>query len=167
MRPRIGMLFFLVLLVSVGARAQNDPLIGKLVGTWKENLAKSTFTPGPPPKGATILKITAAAGGIRTVADGVNERGQVTHTDVTAKLDGKNYPRKATAGGKPDTTTYDSVAMKKIDAYTYEATNKQKGQMFGVTRTTISQDGKTRTTTGTGKNAQGQTTNNVTVWDKQ
>jgi hypothetical protein len=39
--------------------------------------------------------------------------------------------------------------------------------MFAVTHSTISQDGKTRTITSNGKNAQGQTTNNVTVWDKQ
>jgi hypothetical protein len=163
MRPRLGMLLFLALVVSVGVRAQNNPLIG----TWKENLAKSQFNPGPPPKGATTTKITAAAGGIRVVSDGVNADGQKTHTDVTAKFDGKEYPRKAMAGGKPDTTVYDSIAVKKTDAYNYEITEKMNGQMFGVVRWTISQDGKTRTITGTGKNAQGQTTNNVTVWDRQ
>ena len=163
MRPRLGMLLFLTLLVSVGVRAQNDPLIG----TWKMNLAKSKYSPGPPPKGATISKIEAVAGGIRVVTDGVNAEGQATHTDATAKFDGKDYPRKPMADGQPDTTTYDSMAIKKIDAYNYEVTEKMNGQMYGVVHWTISQDGKTRTITGTGKNAQGQTTNNVTVWDKQ
>jgi hypothetical protein len=163
MRSRFGMLLFLTLLVSVGAWAQNDPL----VGTWKMNLAKSKFSPGPAPKSPTTTKIATVAGGIRIVTDGVNAEGQATHTDATAKFDGKEYPRKAMAGGKPDTTVYDSIAVKKTDAYNYEITEKMNGQMFGVVRWTISQDGKTRTITGTGKNAQGQTTNNVTVWDRQ
>jgi hypothetical protein len=162
MRPRLGMLFFVVLLVAVGVSAQNDPLIG----TWKLNLAKSKYNPGPPPKSPTTLKITAAAGGIRVVADGVNAQGQVTHTDYTAKFDGKDYPRTATAGGKPDGTAYDSIALKKIDAYNVDATEKLKGQMLGVAHWTISQDGKTRTVTGTVKDAQGQPTNNTLVWDK-
>jgi hypothetical protein len=163
MRPRLGMLLFLLLLVSVGVRAQNDPL----VGTWKQNLAKSKYNPGPPPKSGTTTKITAVAGGIIVVSDGVNAQGQVTHTEYTAKFDGKEYPRKATADGKPDATVYDSVALKKVDAYNYEATEKLKGQLLGVVHWTISQDGKTRTITGTAKNAQGQTTNNTLVWDKQ
>ena len=163
MRPRLGMLLLLTLLVSVGVQAQNDPLIG----TWKQDLAKSKYSPGPPPKSGTVLKIAAVAGGIRVASDGVNVEGQATHTDATAKFDGKDYPRKATAGGKPDNTTYDSIALKKIDAYNYEATEKREGQMFAVVHWTISQDGKTRTVTGTGKNVQGQTTNNTLVYDKQ
>jgi hypothetical protein len=51
--------------------------------------------------------------------------------------------------------------------YNYEATEKLNGQMLGVVHWTISPDGKTRTVTGTTKNAQGQTTNNVIVFDKQ
>ena len=163
MRPRLGMLLFLALVVSVGVRAQNDPLIG----TWKMNLAKSKFDPGPPPKSPTTTKITAVAGGIRLVSDGVNAQGHATHTDANAKFDGKEYPRKAMAGGKPDTTVYDSMAIGKSDAYNYDVTEKLNGQMLGVVHWTISQDGKTRTITGTSKNAQGQTTNNVIVWDKQ
>ena len=41
MRPRLGMLLFLTLLVSVGARAQNNPL----VGTWKVNVTKIEIQP--------------------------------------------------------------------------------------------------------------------------
>ena len=124
MRERRGMLLFLVLLVSVGMWAQNDPL----VGTWKQNLAKSKYIPGPPPKSGTVVKITAVAWGIRVVSDCVNAQGQATHAVYTAKFDGKAYPRKATAGGKPDATTYDSIAIKKVDANNYEITEKMKGQ---------------------------------------
>ena len=161
MRIRPFMLL-VVMLISVGVWAQSDPTIG----TWKLNLAKSKYDPGPPAKSLT-LKITAVPGGIKVVSDGVNAQGQATHTEVTAMFDGKEYPRTAMAGGKPDATTYDSVMIKKIDAYNYDQTEKLKGQPFGVVHITISPDGKTRTTTGTGKTAQGQPTNNVLVWDKQ
>ena len=56
----------------------------------------------------------AVTGGIRLVADGVNDQGQATHAAYTAKFDGKDYPEKATIGGKPDTNV-DAIAWKKID----------------------------------------------------
>jgi len=163
MRPRLSVLFSLMLLVPCGVWAQNDPV----VGTWKQDLAKSKYSPGPPPKSAVVSKVAAVAGGVRVVTDNVNAEGQPTHTEYTAKFDGKYYPRQATVGGKPNTTTYDSVLLKKIDAYNYETTEKQRGQMFGFAHWTISQDGKTRTLTETGKNAQGQATSNTIVYDKQ
>jgi len=82
--------------------------------------------------------------------------------------DGKMYPWEATAGGKPDDSTFESMSMNKIDAYNYDVSMfGVQHVLFGKTHWTISQDGKTRTVTGTGENAQGQTTNNVTIWDKQ
>jgi hypothetical protein len=56
---------------------------------------------------------------------------------------------------------------KKIDDYTYEATTKLKGKTLTVARHVISKDGKTRTVTTTGSNAQGQKVNDVTVFEKQ
>jgi hypothetical protein len=162
MRPRLGMLLFVVLLVSVGVSAQNGPL----VGTWKLNLAKSKYSPGPPPKSGTT-KITAVAGGINLVADGVDDKGQATRASYTAKFDGKDYPEKATIGGKPNPNNADAIAWKKIDDYTYESTAKLKGQVMTTTHYVISRDGKTRTNTVTGKDAQGQTVNNTLVYEKQ
>ena len=163
MRPRLGVLFFLVLLVSVGVRAQNNPL----VGTWKLNLAKSKYSPGPPPKSGTT-KIVAVPGGIRLVADGVDDKGQATRAAYTAKFDGKDYPEKASIGGKPNPNpNADAITWKKSDDYTYESTAKLKGQVMTTTHYVISRDGKTRTNTVTGKNAQGQAVNNTIVYEKQ
>ena len=39
------------LALSVAAGAQTDPI----VGTWKLDVAKSTYKPGPPPKSATVV----------------------------------------------------------------------------------------------------------------
>jgi hypothetical protein len=163
MRLRFGMLLFLTFLISIGVQAQNNPL----VGTWKLNLAKSKYDPGPPPKSGTTT-ITAVPGGIRLVADGVNDKGAATRASYTAKFDGKDYPEKATIGGQPNPNlNTDAVTWKKIDDYTYESTAKLKGQVMTTTHYVISQDGKTRTNSVTGKNAQGQTVNNTIVYERQ
>jgi hypothetical protein len=162
MRPRLGMLLFLALMVSVGLWAQNDPLIG----TWKMNVAKSKYSPGPAPKSGTT-KISAVPGGIRLVTNGVNADGKATVGQYTAKFDGKDYPIKSTVAGKPNPNAADAESVKKIDDHTYEVTAKRKGEVLNVTRWVISADGKTRTNTVTGKNAEGQTVDNTIVFEKQ
>ena len=143
----------LVLGVTVMAADSN-------VGTWKLNLAKSKFNPGPAPKSQT-LKIEAwGADGVKYTADGVDADGKPTHWELQAKYDGKFAPFK----GNPDA---DMLAYKRIDANTVEATTQLNGKPAGKTKVVVSADGKTRTLTQTGKNAKGQTVNNVLVYDKQ
>ena len=48
--------------LSAAAGAQTDPI----VGTWKLDVAKSTYKPGPPPKSATVVP-PAPSGGFRRV----------------------------------------------------------------------------------------------------
>ena len=68
---------------------------------------------------------------------------------------------------EPNPNAADTVSWKRIDDYTYEVTNKLKGKTLTVARHAISKDGKTRTVTTTGTNAQGQKVNNTTVFEKQ
>ena len=135
-------------------------------GTWKLNVAKSKFSPGPGPK-SNLQKIEATADGFKLVVDGENAEGKKTHNDYTVKFDGKDYPEHPMVDGKPNPNGADTISVKKIDDYTYETTAKQKGKVLAVTKNVVSKDGKTRTATATGKNAQGQTVNNVVVWEKQ
>ena len=130
------------------------------VGTWKLNLAKSSFSPGPAPKSQT-LKIEAwGDDGLKYSADGVGPDGKPTHAEFQAKFDGKDVPFK----GNPDA---DTLAYKRIDANTLEATTKMKGKTTLTAKVVVSKDGKTRTVTQTGTDAQGRTTKNVLVYEKQ
>lgn len=129
------------------------------VGTWKLNVAKSKFSPGPGPK-SNMAKIEAWEGGIKTTTDGVGADDKPTHTEFAAKFDGKDYPYKGS-------TTIESIALKRIDDDTYEATLKYKGKTTMVSRNVISKDGKTRTQTQTGTDAQGRAVSNTVVWDRQ
>jgi len=114
-----------------------------------------------------MQKIEAVDGGMKVVTDGENAEGKKTHNEYTVKFDGKDSPEHPMVDGKPNPNGADTISIKKIDDNTYEATTKKKGQVLTVTKNVISKDGKTRTATATGKNAEGQTVNNVVIWEKQ
>ena len=61
----------------------------------------------------------------------------------------------------------ETIATKRVDAYTVEATMKKAGKVVQTTLAVYSKDGKTRTLTTKGTSADGKPTNNVTVWDRQ
>jgi hypothetical protein len=130
------------------------------IGTWKMNVAKSKFSPGPAPKSQT-LKIEAwGEDGVNYTADGVDGDGKPTHWVLQAKYDGKFYAFK----GNPDS---DMLAYKRIDANTVEATTQRAGKETGKTVIVVSKDGKTRTLTQTGTSAKGEKISNTVVYDKQ
>ena len=128
------------------------------VGTWKLNVAKSKFH-GPADNSSTAT-FTAKDNGISLVVDGVDANGKASHSEFTAKYDGKDYP----LTGDPGT---DTVSLKKIDANTWSEVLKKAGKEVGTGRNAVSKDGKTMTRTTKGKDAKGQAFNNTTVYDKQ
>ena len=159
---------FVLSLVLVAVLALSATLVygaDMFSGTWKVNVAKSKYSPGPRPK-SNMQTITAVDGGMKVLTDGVNNEGKKTHNEYTVKFDGKDYPEKPMLDGKPNPNGADMISTKKIDDNTYEATTKQKGKVLAVTKNVISKDGKTRTATAAGKNGEGQTVNNTIVWEK-
>src|SRR6185503_7222992 len=96
-------------LLATAAYAK-DPL----VGTWQLNLDKSTFDPGPGPKGQ--MRIYTHHGDTeKLTARGVGADGKPTLVQYTAHYDGKDYPITGSTGG-------DLIALRRIDAYTTEST---------------------------------------------
>jgi hypothetical protein len=78
----------------------------------------------------------------------------------SGKFDGKDY--KVT--GSP---LLDTVAVRRIDALTSEATGKKEGKVILTTKGVISEEGKTETTVWTGTDEKGQPQSWTTVMDKQ
>ncbi len=146
------LLVALALNVSAAAADQQS-------GTWKMNPAKSKYSPGPAPKSVTV-KIDSDADNIKLSSDGIDAAGNPTHVEYTAKYDGKDYP----ITGVPNA---DTIALKRIDAGTIESTSKKAGEVVMTVTSVVSKDGKTRTSTFKGKDAQGQDVNNVVVYNKQ
>jgi hypothetical protein len=146
-----------VLMVAVLATAQaKDPF----VGTWRLNLAKSTYSPGPPPK-STTSTYAAAGKGYKVSVKTEPASGPVQDWSYTSNLDGKDAP---IGGNNPNA---DMVAVKRIDPNSLEIVNKKGGKVTTTQKNVVAADGKTRTVTTTGTDAQGQKINNVAVYDKQ
>ena len=144
----------LALVVSGTANAADN-----WVGTWKLNAANSKYSPGSAPKSNTA-KIEATEGGIKAATNGIGADDKPTHTEFQAKFDGKDYAYTGSGGN-------DTISLKRIDDFTYVATLKSKGKAMLTSKNVISKDGKTRTQTQTGTDAQGRTVNNTVVWDRQ
>jgi len=132
-----------------------------VVGTWKLNLTKSKYDPGPAPKSLTRT-VVADGDGLKYTFEGVGADGKPLAYGFSVKFDGKDYP---ITGSMP--AGADSIAGKKIDANHYEATLKKGGKVIGMSKVTVSSDGKVTTVDASGTNAAGAKTHDVQVYDKQ
>jgi len=128
------------------------------VGTWKLNLAKSKYVPGPAPKSQTRI-YAEAPGGIKATVTTVNRDGTTFVEEYPANSDGVEH----SVTGNPD---LDGIIMKKIDDFTAVSTLIHAGVVLGTARRTVSADGKTMTITYQGT-LSGEKVNNVGVYDKQ
>jgi hypothetical protein len=129
------------------------------LGTWKLNLAKSKYNPGPAPKSATFT-LEAAEGGVKRTGESTDAEGKKTSYTWTAKYDGKDYP--VTGSDR-----YDAVSLKRIDDHSSEIALKKSGKVITSGKRTLSKDGKVMTLTIATTNAKGEKANNVAVYDKQ
>jgi hypothetical protein len=131
-----------------------------LFGNWKMNPAKSKFSPGPAPK-SQAAKWEATKDGVRLTVDTVPAEGAAQHFEVSGKFDGKDNP---VTGNNPDA---DTIAFSKVDAHTYNVVQKKAGKSTMRSHIVVAADGKTRTTTQTGKNGKGETVKNTVLYEKQ
>lgn len=151
---------FLGVLLTVGsaviaAGSDADPV----VGSWKLNLAKSTFGGGPALK-SQIRTYSQSARGITLKMKTVSADGKETTTQATYQLNGNDFP----SMGNPD---FDSLSGMQIDTNTAEFTLKRAGKPIGKIRRTVSNDGQTLTINFLMANANGVQISELTVFDKQ
>ncbi len=133
-----------------------------LIGVWKVNLAKSTYSPGPPPKSPGTLTYTQNGDGLKLAISGLmNADGSAqTNQSWAAHFDGKDYP----AVGN---TNADTIMITMTDASTLDVNVKKGGKTRNTVRFTVSKDGKTMTSLQKGTNAAGLPQSNFVVYDKQ
>lgn len=145
-----------VLMLTVLASAQpKDPF----VGTWTLNLAKSKYSPGPAPK-STTTTVEAMGKGYKVSVKTEPASGPAQEWTYTSNLDGKDVP---ISGNNPNA---DMLAVKRVDANTLEVVYKKGGKITTRQKNVVAADGKTRTVTTTGTDAEGQKVNNVAVYEK-
>lgn len=149
----VTILLVMALAASVATRADEPHS-----GTWKMNPAKSKFSPGPANKDMT-LKIDEEESSIKVVGDGTDGEGKSIYVEYNAKLDGTDTPATVPYG--------DTIALKRINAHTIQSVAKKDGKVVMTVTSTVSADGKTRTSKFKGKDAKGNAVNNTVVYDKQ
>ena len=128
------------------------------VGNWKLNEAKSKLAPGVPKNSTVVYEATGED--VKVTVDGADKDGKATHNEWAGKVDGKDYP----VTGDPNS---DTRSLKKVDDHTLQLTAKKGGNVTITGQIAVSADGKTRTVTTSGTDAEGKKFTNVSVYDRQ
>jgi hypothetical protein len=154
MKLRTSLVLLATLFVGVTLCFAADPNLG----TWKLNETKSKIDTGAP-KNLTVT-YEATGDSLKATVDGVDGKGNPTHSEWTGKFDGKDYP----LTGDP---TADTRAVKQIDEHHLELTAKKDGKVTMTGKLVVAADGKSRTLTIRGTDPMGKKFHSVAVYDKQ
>ena len=131
----------------------------RVFGTWQLNAAKSTFSPGPPYRNQ-IRVYERNEKGVKATITTTYGDGHSARVEYVADYDSLEYP----VTGSPD---YDSISLKRVDAFTAEAVLKHAGKEFATARRTISEDGKSMTIVFQVNLIAGSRVNNMMVYEKR
>jgi hypothetical protein len=146
---------FLLIGCSHAAFSQTDPLIG----TWKLNLAKSTFDPGPPPRSG-MMHYSAAGRHFRDILTGVDAQGRPTKSVFIMAYDGKFHRTTGVVG-------YDARAFTRVDDHTVTFIRTLAGKVVATGTRLLSEDGRTLTFNVAGGTGKAPPYNNTVVYEKQ
>jgi hypothetical protein len=127
------------------------------MGTWKLNEAKSKLVPGMGKN--TTVTYAEQKDKIKITVEGVDKNGKPTHSVWVGKFDGKAYPVK---GNLP----YNSVAYRVVNDRTNDITAMKDGKVGWTGQITVAADGKSRTVTINGTDANGKKFKGKAVYDK-
>jgi hypothetical protein len=147
-----------VLSGTSAAQSKDDPS----VGSWKLNVAKSKFTPGPPIKGDT-RSYEVADGWIIVTTETTQPDGNRTGVRFAAKFDGKPYPQIGRFAPTVALITYEPVDRRTLK-YTVRDT---AGKVTSTNSRTVSADGKTMTIEQHSTDASGRAVVNVELFERQ
>ena len=139
--------------VSAAANAQTEPVMG----TWKLDVAKSTYKPGPAPKSSTVV-VEPAGKGIKVAIESVQADGSPLKWGFTSLRDGKT---EAPVTGNP---MFDTVTTTKESDAAGSNVYKKGGKVVMTSKLAIT--AKTMTVTSEGTDAKGQAVHNVAVYTK-
>jgi hypothetical protein len=148
-----------ILAIGTSAVAADSPASDPAIGTWKLNLEKSKFSPGPAPQSQTRSYVESAQGVNLTVKTTAADGKESTLT-LTFKDDGKPYAVTGIAD-------FDAVTVKRTGAGTTSSTQTKAGVTVGNAERSVSKDGKTLTFAQKGTHANGVAYDDVSVYDRQ
>jgi hypothetical protein len=131
----------------------------RFLGTWKVNIAKSQFSPGPVPKELTV---TFADDGekIKRALEGIDAEGKPFKQEGSIKWDGQDHPM-------PNGDGTMTIAWKMVNDNTVQFTRKSEGKVTTTGHAVLSKDAKTVTITETSVNSKGEKVHSVVVLERQ
>jgi hypothetical protein len=156
-----ALLAFAVFAIAASAAAQSkdDPSLG----TWKLNVARSKFTPGPPIKGDTRSYEVNDEGWLIVTTETIQPDGRRTGVRFAAKFDGRAYPQIGRFAATVTLITYQPV-----DKLTLKYTQRDtSGKVLSTNTRTVSADGKTMTIEQRSTDDQGRPSVNVELFERQ
>jgi hypothetical protein len=158
MNARKTLLVAAALCVVATALQAAQPKADSSAGTWKLNVAKSSFAQNPAPTSATRV-YTVTAEGTRLVIEEEFADGRKTRVDTRITYDGK--PHAVT------NRDYDSIASKRVNSNETLADLLLNGKVIGSLRREVSADGKTMKINYLIHKPDGTTVSSVSVYDRQ
>ena len=135
--------------------AQSDPF----AGAWQLNLAKSVYSPGPPPRSGSLI-VEGEGQNLTGTLSGIDAAGNSFTAVYMFIHDSRPHP----VTGNP---LGDAMIYTPVDRNTVRWTMTKGGQVVQSGADTVSLDGKTFTITNMRTDANGRPINNTAVYDKQ
>ena len=132
-----------------------------LVGVWNVDIFKSVYVTGQPPVRRAIT-VEVVGDSLKVTQETTNQGFNISETikiEYTAKIDGKDYPIKNSG--------LDTVALRKIDATTYERIGKIKGMATESANMKLSNGNRTMTIATKGTTDTGAEYARTEVFNKQ
>jgi hypothetical protein len=154
MKTRSIVLTIAVCMVAFAASFAQSPQMG----TWKLNESKSKIPAGFMKN--TNVVYSAEGDKVKVVTDGTDAKGSAMHTEWVGNFDGRDYP----LTGDP---TSDNRSYTRVSANELTLANKKDGKATTTGKIVVSADGKTRTLSVHGTDANGKKVSSTAVYDKQ
>ena len=152
---RSARLFAMILGATVAVWAADSTL-----GTWKLNVARSKFNPGPAFQSETRI-YEATPEGVKVTIKTIEGDGKAVTIEYPANYDGKFYPVSGSGGPA------DAIALRRINVYQAESTLMHGTSVVATARRVVSEDGKTMTITYKGSDPIGRQVDMTLVYEKQ
>jgi hypothetical protein len=131
------------------------------VGTWKVDVARSTYQPGAAPRSET-LRFEPVGDRFKVSLDGVNDQGPY-HSEATGTFDGMDVPLVAT----PTRQARFTYAFSRLDDHTWDIVIKVNGERRISVHNVVSDDGRTMRGVATAVTNQRQVTSQIVIYEKQ
>src|SRR5262245_54459295 len=168
----VAILAITLLLSQTPAQTMNP-----VIGTWKQNMEKSVYDPGPaPPKGLGAVRQYAAGadGSIVAVTFNIDAQGLPSLGAISAaNYDGKEYAQHTVAtlatslGSHLAPKIERTIAYTAVNPYTVQIVQRQDGAVISQNTRTIARDGKTMTEQYDYVDAAQKHVKNVLIFEKQ